>query len=243
MEDELGRFGTELYQFDSNVSHPANEQWKTRHDSIVVGRGTGSTWWTESSPHLVCDRFGGVFKEDHPHLWMDFNNLKALGCLQSNIFKNIVIDWSTWRYMFHTAAVLSEWHRILDIGGRLTFEQGISSFKIVPEHQLNYPNFNGWYHECDNFSHAVFTLASVKKYIPDFPIKMNQRIIIPAENPKNKITEERKYWNQLRILTADDLNSAYKKYFESLGWRVDFKPGFPIKVTGVIRSCIEIKKV
>ncbi|KAJ3315630.1 hypothetical protein HDV04_002044 [Boothiomyces sp. JEL0838] len=227
MEDELGR----------------NEQWKNKHNSLVVGRGAGQTWWTDSPSSLVCDRFGGVFKEDHPHLWMDFNNLNALRYLQSNVFKEIIIDWSTWRYMFHSTDVLTEWHRVLDTNGRLVFEGGLSSFKIVPEHQLNYPSFNGWYYEHDNFSHAVFTTAMIQKYIPDFPIKMNQRIIIPAESPKNKITEERKYWNQLRLVSLVDLNAAYKSFFEMYGWKVEFEPGFPIRVSGVIRSCIVLKKV
>ncbi|KAJ3272968.1 hypothetical protein HDV01_004874, partial [Terramyces sp. JEL0728] len=233
MEDELGRFGHEVYPFDSNKSHPSHEQWKSKFDSIVVGRGNGLAWWTDSHSHLAMDRFGGVFKEDRPHVWMDFNNLKALGYLNSSIFREIIIDWSTWRYMFHNQERVAEWYRLLDCKGRLIFETGISSFKIVPDNQLAFADFNGWHYDCDNFTHAVFAISTIKKLIPDFPIKMNQRVIIPAENPKNKISVERQYWNRLRDLTADDLNAAYEGYFTSLGWRVSIKQGFPIKVTGI----------
>ncbi|KAJ3122810.1 hypothetical protein HK098_002463 [Nowakowskiella sp. JEL0407] len=55
------------------------------------------------------------------------------------MFDSIVIDWSTWRYMNPLKpGVLSEWKRILKVGGTFVFECGVSSMKYTHGEELIY---------------------------------------------------------------------------------------------------------
>jgi len=117
---------------------------------LIVGRTN-----KESHPPLPdCVRskkaewvFGNIVPTplDYPlQLTMDFSDHDLLRILESNMFYNIVFDWSVWKYVDHRERVLLELLRLLTPGGYLYFDDIIGAknlqFRLQTEDYMIEPS-------------------------------------------------------------------------------------------------------
>jgi hypothetical protein len=248
----IGRFGTEMYKFDPLLSHPNHNQWQSIDSpTLVIGRGNGSTWWIgnyDQQDYIPVDNFGGVFKDNTAHLWMDFNNINGLLSLPKNWAKAIIVDYSTWRYMKPDTKVLSCWKSILKIGGVLCFENRIASFKLDSKQG----------YEFDNPAHITISPTKLKSLmldIPNLPLKAmeiinssinhkKRRVIIPANVCLNVLdldwNDQRSYqsniYSAVKTALANELENLYKELFmdQVFFLKVEFlDSGYPIQTKGI----------
>jgi hypothetical protein len=238
MGSDLGRFGCDLYVWDGSESDPRNSKWELiRNPRLVVGRGTGLSWWTKpiADSFIPIDSFGGVFKTLSDHLWMDFN----IGCqyLPSNWALSVIIDYSTWRYV-KPLTILKELHRIITIDGTIIFEHGIASFSISQCDSFQY----------ENPSHMVLKRHTFLKWIgPDNAALRNefltkykgQTVVVPAHDQKSNAVEK-KIGQILKIATLDYLLDLYRlefaQFFHVTKTRINFITSQPVE------EWIELKK-
>jgi hypothetical protein len=241
MTKELGRFGHELYQWDPNDSDPRNPKWLAqRNPKLLVGRGTGTSWWTQpdSTSYLPVDAFGGAFKTNEMHLWMDFNLSSCY--LPANWAQSITFDYSTWRYM-KPVLCLRDWCRILQNGQSIYFEGGISSFKLGSENSF----------ENENPSHLVLTHDSFLGYMENVGqralaqeflngYRLRRTIVIPAHDTSTQ-SIEKQVGQHLRHATENTLFETYRYIFEPLGVKV-LKCSIPLQTSHPVKSWVELRK-
>jgi hypothetical protein len=242
MENDLGRFGIELYQWDPKESDPRNPKWLEKEDpELLVGRGTGTTWWSKADSHayLPIDAFGGVFKTNDNHIWMDFNVSSFY--LPSNWAMSITFDYSTWRYM-KPMLYLKEWCRILQKGSCIYFEDGISSFKLGHANSF----------EHDNPSHIILTKESFLKCMAGvgqlelaeqflLGYRTPRTIVIPAHD-KPMQSMEKKVGQILRHATTEMLFKTYCSLFEPMGLQIR-KCALELQTSHPVLSWIELRKL
>ncbi|KAJ3116835.1 hypothetical protein HK100_000963 [Physocladia obscura] len=145
----FGRFGFEVYPFPD-----PNAEFESALSLLRNNNGRTKDYNQPNQPaqtRIACDRFGGAFRttnttsntniattaaiaktsatnNQHHHLWLDFNNVNALSHIPSSSVARIIVDWSTWRYMFPASqSVRAHWLRILEPAGDLLFEATVSS--------------------------------------------------------------------------------------------------------------------
>lgn len=239
--DELGRIAKECYLTpesfrrnengsstdDDDVSSPWHSKWKIVFSGaiLIVGRGSYQDDEQFGNSEIIClDRFGGAFKNpSQQHLWLDFNLPKALQLLPIHSLSQIIVDYSTWRYL-NVSKMMNTWMQLLERNGRLVFEGGIASYKLIPKVSEspptcneNYEKVGDWYFENHNPCHPVLTIDDLKNLIGaripamqmDFSMKslprktniirFNERIIIPASS-----SFKRADTNSLSTLLSED---------------------------------------
>ena len=199
----LGRIAKECFpksqDFDLQfLAHPANDKWsrvfECPNTRLVVGRGKDDIDEKQNDGYTVIyvDRFGGAFKGwngDSHVLWMDFNLLKPLAMLPSCLLREVIVDYSTWRYLEVTRCK-DAWISLLQAGGKLVFELGLASFKIVKDATGKGIEtlLDDWHFECFNPCHPVFTLDQLR-YLLSVDVKellshtLQQSSMIGSFNP------------------------------------------------------------
>jgi hypothetical protein len=267
----IGRFGKDLYKMNADSSHPNNEKWKQLHKpSLLVGRGTGTVWWThhlKQSDKLIIpvDNFGGVFKGEEDHLWMDFNNTTALEMLPRNWVDKLMFDYSTWRYMKTESEILQRWKAILRIDSEICFEHGVSSIRINE-------GLGGDICFESNPSHIIISSAKLHAMLREIPYLKHElrlfvanimdsgnlnrlflrpnAIIIPAKinnehetlDVKSKANHKRIFYSLVKAALSNHLFELYQKVFNSNGFsHVKLMNGsFPVAENG-IKEWVQVK--
>ncbi len=250
----VGRIGIECYPrgWDDKESHPSHEKWVTIERAVLaVGKGLGSPWWAKGcdsnlgesySDSLIIpvDWFGGAFKTEAldasplvPHLWFDFNNQTAIAMLPSSWASFIIIDNSTWRYLMPFSR-LESWKRILKTGGKLAFEGGISSVKLVTSLD-GYSAFGDYHFECDNPTHLVLLVEKASELLGtpiktssplrkrdsnSFPInhRMNLNVTFDPSAHENYVQS---LLLQLQLSTLSLLFEAYEELFGNYNMKLE----------------------
>ena len=159
------------------------------------------------------------------------------------------------------------WLELLHQGGRLIFESGISSFKIVKtidENNLEregYERIGDWIFECTNPSHPVFSKESLESYLgpkvcaqflnlhsTSDGIRFNERIIIPASSPSNPNQQESDYLpvskQQLGAILKEKtlltLKHVYELFFHSCDVTAHQDEEFTIHTSKLIMHWIQV---
>ena len=258
----LGRICPEAYRFDPDESDPRNSKWKACHPVVLlVGRGFS----IEKSDLVVpLDRFGSVFKNcSSSHLWMDFNSEFALSCLPESFCKEIIVDYSTWRYL-EPCRMISHYCKLLQPFGRLCFEGGISSFKVISKDIDQYQVLiydkdagSSWHFECENPSHLVLTRDKLENLIgrpvkisgipKDKGIAMNKRLVVNASTMADRSQPYSDYVQDigaiLREKTLENLLQVYSVLFKEV-FRVEIRTDdFPVHTTKTIPFWIQLSKI
>lgn len=205
----FGRIGTEFHKIEDHQAH-FQQQIKSICQSneacrvLLIGRGVNDKQkWAFQSDLPVelpdfninksirwvhLDHFGGAFSEEAlcDHLWSDVNCLYALEQIPGDLFDAIVVDASTWRYLYASDALrCNHYLRILKTGGSLICESNVASMKFSRHvdaaacHELNESKI---YYEHDNFCHlTLLNENSIEK--------TSQRIILPVSRNKANLSE------------------------------------------------------
>ncbi|KAI8900885.1 hypothetical protein BC833DRAFT_580044 [Globomyces pollinis-pini] len=190
---------------------------------------------------------------------MDFNIPTAIKYLPSNWLNQIVIDWSTWRYLkpLQTDSgsqiqLIRLWSDLLTTKGQFIFEHSLSSYRIIHEKQLNEYQKCGLeetYWEHDNPSHIVITFSDIPVQLFELDksmykgkyLKQQIRHIIPGEKEgkAQNIIHQKLQEGSLRRIAAV-YEDQFSSYFQSV--RVVSEGQYKIPTTGLIRQWIELTK-
>ena len=131
---------------------------------LVVGRITEITERINGCLVVTCDIAESF---SHRHLKFDFNDIDSLKKIPNDLFKIIIVDWSTLRYLFLSKRNVAE--QISRIAGRFVIESSVSSIKISNSSESCY--------EFHNPSHMIISHERFKD------MKISESSIKPKSTP------------------------------------------------------------
>lgn len=280
----LGRIATECFpksqDFDLQfLAHPANEKWSLvfghPNTRLVVGRGKDIGEKKNDGYNVIyIDRFGGAFKGwngDSHVLWMDINLLKPLDMLPGYLLREVIVDYSTWRYLEVTRCK-DAWISLLQAGGKLVFEAGVASFKIVNDATGKGIEtlLDDWHFECFNPCHPVFTLHQLRYLLADDLhellshtlkqssmigffnprssskcLRFNERVIIPAAWDQSKDSQVSNFSSSVHDVGAliADSSTSQKLSLSRQELGTLLKEATSVQLVNVYRSLFSTAKV